>query len=254
MTTVIRAVVTGVHTRIVDPLHGSSWSQPGTVSGFAASAPNATLLAFARTELARGGRRALDLGCGAGRNLLPLTTQGWNVVGLDLSRPMALAAAHRIREGGVADRAGVVLAPMDALPVLSGSIDLIVAHGIWNLARSGDVFRRAVGEAARVARAGAALFVFTFSRRTLPADADPVDGEAFVFTRFSGEPQCFLTEHQLIAELGAAGFIPDGAVPLTEHNVRRPGIIGLPAVPVIYEAAFRFVGRGNSHARVGNPS
>ena len=53
---------------------------------------------------------------------------------------------------------------------------------------------RAVDEAARVAKPGAGLFVFTFSRHTLPAETLPVAGEPFVFTQFSGEPQCFLTE------------------------------------------------------------
>jgi hypothetical protein len=128
---------------------------------------------------------------------------------------------------------------MDILPIADRSVDLVVAHGIWNLAQSGDEFRRAVAEAARVARPDAALFVFTFSRRTLPAAARPIGGETFVFTQFSGEPQVFLTEEQLLGELAAAGFDPDPAVPLTELNVPRPGAISSGRGPVIYEAAFR---------------
>jgi hypothetical protein len=46
----------------------------------------------------------------------------------------------------------------------------VVAHGIWNLARTTTEFRRAIAEAARVARPGACLFVFTFSRTTLAPD------------------------------------------------------------------------------------
>jgi hypothetical protein len=94
-----------------------------------------------------------------------------------------------------------------------------------------------------VARKDAALFVFTFSRRTLPSSASPVDGEAFVFRGFSGEPQCFLTEEQLVSELAAAHFTLDDGVPLTEHNVPRPGSIRAGNIPVIFEAAFRFTGR-----------
>lgn len=78
------------------------------------------------------------------------------------------------------------------------SFDLIVAHGIWNLAGSGAGFRAAVAEAARVARPGAGLFVFTFSRHTLADDAQPDPGESFVFSSWNGEPQCFLSEAQLI--------------------------------------------------------
>ena len=76
-----------------------------------------------------------------------------------------------------------------------------------------------------MARPGAGLFVFTFSRHTLPAEAPPVAGEAFVFTQFSGEPQCFLSDAQLVAELAAAGFeLPPGAG-LTELNRPRPGAL-----------------------------
>jgi SAM-dependent methyltransferase len=220
----------------MDPLAGSAWSTPGTVAGFARSSPNAVLMRLAAEALARRGRgRALDIGCGAARNALPLAHQGWDVLGLDLSWPMLQAAVDRARESGDARRLHVALAPMEYLPVRDGTIDLVVAHGIWNLAPSTSTFRRAVAEAARVATPGALLFVFTFSRNTLPPQARPVAGEAFVFTEFSGQPQCFLTEGELVRELGAVGFVPDG--PLTEYN--RPPEGSFVTGPVIYEGVFR---------------
>lgn len=225
--------------RPTDPLAGSTWSSATTVAGFARSAPNAILMAFADRELRRGSNaHALDVGCGAGRNAVPLARLGWQVTGVDLSWPMLRAAAQRARDDRLEDRVGLVQAPMDMLPVRDGSCDLVIAHGIWNLARSSADFRRAVRDAARVAKVGAALFVFTFSRHTLPPNAEPVAGEAFVFTQFSGEPQCFLTEEQLLSELSAAGFVSEPSVPLSEYNRSRPGTPGGGA-PVIYEAAFR---------------
>ena len=227
-------------TGITDPLANSPWSSPGTVAGFAQSPPNDVLMRFAGALLAGGtGAHVLDLGCGAGRNAVPLAEMGWQVVGLDLSWPMLAAAATRAREAGVGDRVGLALSPMDRLPIRDHSIDFIIAHGIWNLARSSAEFRQAVGEAARVARPGAALFVFTFSRQTFPPDTAPVPGEPFVFTQFSGQPQCFLTEDQLVAELGAAGFVPDPRVPLTEYNRPQPGTLRA-GPPVIYEAGFQY--------------
>jgi len=224
----------------VDPLAGSRWSAPGTVDGFAQSAPNAVLMAFGEEELKRsGGGRLLDIGCGAGRNALPLARLGWNVVGIDLSCPMLSVAANRAREHRLDDRIHVVLAPMDRIPARDRSFDLVIAHGIWNLARSAAQFRRALDEGARVAKPGAGLFVFTFSRNTLPAQIAPVAGEPFVFTQFSGEPQCFLTEEQLVSELGMAGFVRDESVPLRELNRPRSGELTACRTPVIYEGVFR---------------
>ena len=95
-----------------------------------------------------------------------------------------------------------------------------------------------------VARPGAGLFVFTFSRHTFGPETLPVAGEAFVFTEFSGRPQCFLTERQLIDELGAAGFAPDPRVPFTEYNRPQGTSLHRGGAPAIYEAAFRRVGPG----------
>ncbi len=109
---------------MIDPLRGSSWSAPGTVAGFAQSQPNATLMQFAAAERERGARRALDLGCGAGRNAVPLASLGWTIVGLDLSGPMLGAAAARARAECPAGRMDLVMAPMEHLPLQSSSVDL----------------------------------------------------------------------------------------------------------------------------------
>ena len=198
----------------------SAWSRPETVAGFVASPPNATLLELASAELPRAPRRrAFDLGCGAARNAVPLAAQGWRVLGLDLSLAMLHAARDRV-ERQLQDEhpLHLALAAMDRLPVADASADLLIAHGIWNLARSGEEFRQAVREAARAAAHDAALFVFT---------------------QFSGEPQCFLTGQQLLSELEAGGFVPDAAHPLRELNRPLPGALTACRAPVIYEGLFR---------------
>ena len=225
------------------PSGGSPWSAPGTVAGFAQAAPNAVLMRYALERLGRCPHgRALDLGCGAGRNAVPLAQSGWQVTGIDSSPPMLEGAARRARQAGVEPRVGLALAAMDRLPVRDRSFDLVIAHGIWNLARSAAEFRSAVREAARASRPGAGLFVFTFSRHTLPSAAEPVPGESFVFTQFSGQPQCFLSERQLVGEMLAAGFVRPAGEPVTEYNRPQGDALRLGGGPVIYEATFTFAG------------
>lgn len=217
----------------------ASWSQPGTVAAFASGSPNARLMTVAAGARARGATHLVDIGCGAGRNAIPLARDGWTVLGLDLSAPMLDAAARRSREERLDPPPVFVTAPMDAIPADDASAEFVVAHGIWNLAASSDEMRRAVREAARISRFGALLFVFTFSRHTLPADAEPVAGETFVFTQFSGHPQCFLTEGELVAELASAGFVRAPDEPILEHNRPPDDAARLTRAPVIYEGVFR---------------
>lgn len=223
---------------MVDPLSGSAWSNPSTVEGFVRSMPNPTLLDYARRVSRGRSLRIADIGCGAGRNAIPLAADGGRVVALDLSLPM-VAAAHQRRDGLPVI---VALSPMDTLPLRDRSIDLIVAHGIWNLARSDAEWRRGVREAARIAAPGARLFVFTFSRHTIAAAARPVAGQQFTFTEFSGSPQIFMTAEQLIDELARAGFVPDPDLPIREHNLPPAGQPRVSGPPVIYEGGFIFTG------------
>ena len=67
-------------------------------------------------------------------------------------------------------------------------------------------------------------------------------GEAFVFTQFSGQPQCFVTREQLLEELGQVGFVLDETIPISEHNLPAAGAIHAVRAPVIFEAAFRYMG------------
>jgi ubiquinone/menaquinone biosynthesis C-methylase UbiE len=194
---------------------------------------------YAASEMDAGSKRLLDIGCGAGRNIVPLARLGWNAIGVDLSLPMIAAAATRVRDEHLETHLRLALAGMHELPFPARSFDLIIAHGIWNLARSGREFRLALAEAARVARPRSALFVFTFSRNTLPPDAQPVPNESFVFTQFSGQRQCFLTSEELVAELDAVGFSPDPLSPLRELNLPKPGTLYSGGAPVIYEGIFR---------------
>jgi SAM-dependent methyltransferase len=124
----------------------SRWGDPQTVAGFSRSEPNAALLRFVEREMQRGSQpNVLDQGCGAGRNAVPMAALGCRVLGTDIEWPMLEAASRRARAQGVASRTQWALAPMDRLPAASRAFDVIVAHGIWNLATRRRPSRRAVG-------------------------------------------------------------------------------------------------------------
>lgn len=76
--------------------------------------------------------RALDLGCGDGKNLVWLESHGWTVDGVDVS-PSAVSAAHR-RVGRVLPglRGSITRLNAARMTVAEASYDLVIAYGLYH--------------------------------------------------------------------------------------------------------------------------
>lgn len=233
------------HSFIAHPV-SPRWEAPGLVENFRINSPNDVLMQYAqklnRQRMAAEPLRVLDIGAGAGRNAVPLAQLGCHVTSIDLSVPMVRAAKMKHQQEAPSDSMQLVVSPMAPLPFRDKEFDLLIAHGIWNLSTSDAEFRSGVAEAARVAKPGAGLFLFTFSRHTIPDDAASVAGQKYIFTQFGDEPQCFLRETEIIQELQEAGFTCNTATPLTEYNCPPPPYNAVQRLPVIYESTFTRTG------------
>lgn len=107
-------------------------------------------------------RRALDIGCGAGRSTAALAPLARAVVGIEPARTM-LRHAH-----DVAPKARFLVACAEALPFASASFDIVAAAGSINYADL-DAFLPSVG---RVLAPDGVLVVYDFSAgRRLDGDA-----------------------------------------------------------------------------------
>ncbi|MGZ6969532.1 MAG: class I SAM-dependent methyltransferase [Acidimicrobiia bacterium] len=133
------------------------FGSPAMAAGYArarpAVHPHVLELARARLGLTAPVARALDVGCGAGLSTVPLQTLARSCLGIDPVETMVRASPFR------SDRVAFAAARAEALPVCSGSVDLITAAGSLNFVDLEPFF----SEAVRVLRPPGALVVYDFS-------------------------------------------------------------------------------------------
>ena len=110
----------------------------------------------------RGGRRALDLGCGVGRHTRALAEAGLEAHGVDQSDAGLAHAAEMAREEGVEMR--LRKSSFTELPYARGSFDYVLA---WNVVYHGteDDLRDALAEISRVLRPGGLYQATMLSKR-----------------------------------------------------------------------------------------
>ncbi len=124
--------------------------------------PHAQVVALVPPLKARGARRVLDLGCGAGRHVIFLAHEGFQVCGLDLAETgLAHAQAWLLREGLTAElRRGDIA----RIPYPDGFFDAVISlYVIYHQRLTG--IKQVVAEIDRVLKPGGLALVSLMSRR-----------------------------------------------------------------------------------------
>lgn len=80
-------------------------------------------------ETLRAGR-ALDLGCGDGKNAVFLESLGWRVDGIDISELACLAAHRRWSDSGFERRGWIACADVTRAQFAPQTYDLVIAYGL----------------------------------------------------------------------------------------------------------------------------
>ena len=142
---------------------GRAWAQElGYPEPELSRVPDATVESFAGVAnhwllgRAEPGDVVLDLGCGAGTDLLiaaQMTGPGGRVVGVDMTSAMLERAAASAREMGL-DTVEVHESLIEALPLEDGSVDLVISNGVIDLVPDKDAV---LDEIDRVLRPGGRL-------------------------------------------------------------------------------------------------
>ncbi len=114
-----------------------------------------TLIDFAAWR----GKDVLDVGCGAGVEVVRFARAGARTTGIDLAASAVRLSRENVRQQGAS--AGLAVADGEALPFPDAAFDFVYAHGVVQYT-SDD--RRLVAECRRVLRPGGVVFFQVYNR------------------------------------------------------------------------------------------
>lgn len=130
----------------------------------------------AHSELGAG--RALDLGCGDGKNLLYLEKLGWIVDGIDISRIAIDGASRRLHDASHAQKGQLLCGDAANVNICANAYDLVIAYGLYHCLddRALSVVH---GRAKRALKRGG-LFAFACFNDDLPVPNGHLTGATFL--------------------------------------------------------------------------
>ena len=127
---------------------GRSWAEElGYPQPELSNVPDATVESFAGVAnphlLGRidEGATVLDLGCGAGTDLLiaaQMVGPSGHVIGVDMTPAMLRVAAASAREMGIADRVELNESLIESLPIPDNEVDIVISNGVVDLVPDKD--------------------------------------------------------------------------------------------------------------------
>jgi SAM-dependent methyltransferase len=112
----------------------------------------------------RPGMRALELGCGTGRQMMALGDRTAESVGLDISEEMLRVAQRKLEAAGRTGQVTLVAGDAERPPLAEGMFDACLIYGTLHHLPNPEV---AIASAARCLRSGGSLFTLDPHRSPL---------------------------------------------------------------------------------------
>ena len=146
------------------------------------SPPLPVVVDFAEDLKREGGKRVLDLGCGAGRHSILLSKAGFQVVALDVSETALKILEDRLKTVSI-DNITLVKHEMRELPFMDNYFDGVVCTNVLHHGKLVEI-KQAIREVHRVMRKASLVFVVALSAADFrKGNGKMLERNTYVFTK-----------------------------------------------------------------------
>jgi tellurite methyltransferase len=148
--------------------------------------------------------KVLDAGCGSGRNVCYLLSQGADVYGVDI-HPEAIAGLRELATEfqRPSDDVHFRVEPLDALTFDSAMFDVVICSAVLHFARDDQHFEAMVRELWRVLRPGGLFFARLASTIGMESQVRRINGRRFALP--DGSERYLVDEQQLMSLMATLG-------------------------------------------------
>lgn len=157
------------------------WNNKDIVSYFNSKPPDPRIKERLLKMDRRVSKKALDIGCGAGRHTELLCQLGFITYACDINSEMIKATQLRVKNYySDADRPKYILfGDMSNLPFNKDFFDLIISTGVLHQAHSFQEYELAIKELSRVLKRGGEIALNVFTNKVIDSTFKTITGEQY---------------------------------------------------------------------------
>lgn len=176
------------------------WNNSKIVRLFSTDRPSTELKKLLKTYGSPGKTKALDLGCGGGRNTRLLVDLDFDTYACDLYTEMLKETRKKIasRWTFAKRQKRIVRASIIDLPYKNNFFDLIVSNGVYHQAHSLHAYEKALEESARVLKPGGLLYLNVFTDKLITQDLITIAKNRCVYLTKDGLKMTLLSRKKII--------------------------------------------------------
>ena len=156
----------------------SFWNKEQNIKWFADYPPSDYWVRFLKKIKNRPDKRALDLGCGAGRHTKVLEDLGFDTYACDCHIGMVHKTQDIMRCAGwseVKSNKQITKQSLEKLSYDSDLFDLIICHGVYHNAFNLEMLKKFISETSRILKKGGKILFNVFTNESLADDLRLVD-------------------------------------------------------------------------------